>query len=115
MLKSESLIKEKEKTEDAEVQYEKVQAQSRSYMEEGMTLKYERERLVRERDDLKAELENAKSDLGTYKLRAEQLENTQESLAEDIRDEERAKVDEFIMQARQAIADRVPATSGGVS
>merc|ERR550539_1291067 len=82
-----------------------------------MTLKYERERLARERDDLKAELEHAKSDLQNVKTRADQLENTQESLVEDIRDEERAKVDEFIAQARQAIADRVPGAndSGGVT
>lgn len=116
MMKSESLIKEKEKTEDAEVQFEKIQAQSRSYMDEAMTLKYERERLVRERDDLKAELENMTQDLQNFKTRTQQLETTQDSLVEEIRDEERAKVDEFIMQARQAIADRVPASgsSGGV-
>lgn len=113
MMKSEALIKEKEKTEDAEVQYEKVQAQSRLYMDEAMTLKYERERLARERDDVKAELENLKSELQSVKQRAEQLETTQESLVEDIRDEERAKVDEFIAQARQAIADRVPGGSSG--
>jgi len=116
MMKSESLIKEKEKTEDAEVQFEKIQAQSRSYMDEAMTLKYERERLGRERDDLKAELENMTQDLQNFKTRTQQLETTQDSLVEEIRDEERAKVDTFIMQARQAIADRVPASgsSGGV-
>merc|ERR1712066_1057388 len=106
MMKSESLIKEKEKTEEAEIECEKSVAQSRIYMDEAMRLKYERERLEREREDLSAELGDAREELARYKQRTEQLETQQEDLIEDVRSEERAKVDEFISQARAAISER---------
>jgi len=112
MMKSESLIKEKEKTEEAEIECEKSVAQSRIYMDEAMRLKYERERLEREREDLSAELTDAKEELARYKTRAEQLESQQEDLIDDVRTEERAKVDEFIAQARAAISDRAAPVGG---
>jgi len=108
MMKTEALIQEKEKTENAEMDYERIQLETRSLMDESMSLKYERERLTRERDDLQAELDTNKEDLIIMKEKVRRLEQDKENEIEEIRSEERSKVDEFISQARQAIADRVP-------
>lgn len=115
MMKTEALIQEKEKTENAEMDYERISLESRSLMDESMSLKYERERLTRERDDLQAELDTNKEDLILAKGKLRNLEESKDDAIELIRDEERSKVDEFISKARAAIADRAPVNSSNKS
>eukprot|EP00494_Astrolonche_serrata_P022923 UN23180 len=63
MLKSESLVKEKEKVEETEMQYEKILLTVREYEDRLKSTELENERKALESKDLGAEMENRQKEL----------------------------------------------------
>jgi len=103
MLKSDQLFQQQQKAEEAEEAFGKSSMEQRVIMDENFSLKYERDRLVQERDDMKADLLSLTEEKDDYKKKATRLEQTYQDEVDNIRNEERSKIDSFIAQARQAI------------
>jgi len=110
MVKSDQFFKEQQKAEDAEEAFGKSSMDQRVLMDENFSLKYERDRLAQERDDVKADLLSITEEKDEFKKKALRLEELYQDEVENIRNEERSKLDTFMSQAREAISDR-PGTS----